>query len=195
MLPANIDTEICRSVATDLATSIGRIPKNATDFKVNIRKSFCTPIVEASLRRLGGKFGMETIHNHRVPGCRPPKLVREFDFTWTRDSKLYLVAESEWYAYKVSKVTEDFEKLLYAETKTKLLIHRLPLSDAVPAMVDVLAGYRGHVAGEEYILLQATDYRGFTTGLKFQIPEPGGRLRKRDIAFGAVVGSPFKWSW
>jgi hypothetical protein len=195
MLPGTVDTDICRSVATDLAKAIGRVPKNATDFYRNIGKKFCTGIVGESLQNLGNQFGMETIPDHRVSGCKPPKLVREYDSTWTLDGTLHLAAESEWYVYKVSKVTEDFEKLLYANTQTKLLIHRLPVSEAVPAIVDVLAGYRHHVAGEDYILVQATDYRGFTTGLRFRIPETDGTLRRKQIDFRPVAGSPFEWRW
>lgn len=78
-----------------------------------------------------------------------------FDLLWIdrTTKKCELVVESE--LGSIGDVADDFQKLLYAKSETKMMICDPPQEDQIEAVVrNTLEDYDDHRAGEHYLVLQ-----------------------------------------
>lgn len=128
-------------------------PRNYGEFKKVKRK--LKSEMGRVLTELGQAHGLET----RYEGHRHEYL---FDAVWMNHERaMILAAESEAGIY-VPEVLYDFEKLFYAKAPMKLLLFSdspmIQREHLIQRIEDDLRGFKGHIAGEEYIIVQFCNF-------------------------------------
>jgi hypothetical protein len=120
-----------------------------------------------------------------------------YDVVWLSGRALLLAAEIEW-RQDPKEIEYDFEKLLYAKSPLKLMVHQRQGQDqgVLPRLKEILVQYGGHVEGEKYIVIQLGDRKrkGRRRGLhaaSFLVPT-SGMLPEEAVLFRPVPGSPFE---
>lgn len=121
-----------------------------------------------------------------------------YDLIWLDDAlRMRLAAEIEWNKTP-GEIAYDFQKLLYAKTPLKIMIHSRQNQEktVLPVLRDMLLGYRGHIEGEEYVVIQVMDRQRPERpprlhAVRLLVPPTDGTLSASEIQFEPLDGAPF----
>jgi hypothetical protein len=188
-----------QTIARRIAENIGlKVPLREDRRGFTSRNGAWTRAILEVLDGLGAEFQCSSRHELAEGGTE-----KLYDLIWLgpHGKVLRLAAEIEW-KQAPDEIAYDFEKLLYAKAPIKLLVHqRQDERTILPLLESTLAGYWGHVEGEEYIVIQLSD-RIDRVGQRRLIawsfcvpPTSDGKLAEKDVEFRRVAGSPFLWTF
>jgi hypothetical protein len=170
---------------------VAEVPTAPDDFRLRFEARFRDAVKE-TFTAIGTTLGLTTEFNYVASGCKPPMDCCEYGLAFLRDGQLWLAGATQW-RYPTHQIAFDFEELLHARCPLKVLIFQRNWEEVHPVIAHELAAFPSHEPGEEYILIQATDYKRNLIAHTFRVPEAPGTIREADVVFQPVPGSPFPW--